>query len=134
MKVGSIMTGRVITVGMDDSLEKIGELLENVEFHHLLVVDRGRLVGIVSDRDFLRAISPFLGTLSEQTRDLSTLKKRVHQIMTRKLITVRKGTPIETAAKLLLENNISCLPVTSPHGAVQGIVTWKDILRSYAKK
>ena len=134
MTVASIMTGRVITVRMDDSLGKIRELLQNVQFHHLLVVERGRLVGIVSDRDFLRAVSSFLGTPSEQTRDLDTLDKKAHQIMTRKLITVDKDTSIEAAAKLLLENNTSCLPVTSPQGEIEGIVTWKDILRSYAKK
>ncbi len=131
MKVASIMAERVLKVRMDDSIGTIRNILEHVEFHHLLVVKGRELVGILSDRDVLRAISPFLGTLSEEQRDMSILNRKVHQIMTRNPITVDKDTSIETAASLLLENNISCLPVVSPEGWIEGIVTWKDILRSY---
>ncbi len=48
-------------------------------------------------------------------------------------ITVDAETSIEKASNLLLENNISCLPVISPQGSVEGIVTWKDILKFYSK-
>jgi len=116
---------------MDDTIGTLREIFENVEFHHLLVVDGRQLVGIISDRDVLKAISPFLHTLSEHTRDLSILNRKAHQIMTRKPITVSKDTRIEAAASLLLKNNISCLPVTSPEGKINGVVTWKDVLRFY---
>jgi acetoin utilization protein AcuB len=79
-------------------------------------------------------VSPFIGKLSENPRDISILDRRVHQIMTKKVITVEKSTSIESAANLLLENNISCLPVTSTDGEIEGVVTWKDILASYVKK
>ncbi len=133
LKVASIMTENVLKVKMDDSIGTIREILEKVEFHHLLVVEGLKLVGILSDRDILKEISPFLGTLSEEERDETILNKRIHLIMTRKLITVDKDTDIDTAASLLLDNNISCLPVISPEGEIQGIVTWKDILRFYAR-
>ncbi len=133
MKVASFMTEKVLKVRMDDSIGTIRDILENVEFHHLLVVEGRKLVGIMSDRDVLKAISPFLGTLSEKSRDVAILNKKVHQIMTRKPITVDKDTDIDTAASLLLDNHISCLPVTSPEGEVQGIVTWKDILALYVR-
>ena len=131
MKVASIMTEKPVKVRMDDSIGTIREILENVEFHHLLVVEDRKLVGIMSDRDVLKAISPFMGTLSEKSRDEAILNRRVHLIMTRKPITVDKDTDIGTAATLLLDHNISCLPVTSPGGEVQGIVTWKDVLGFY---
>ncbi len=134
MRVASIMTEKVLKVRMDDSIGTMREILENIEFHHLLVVEDRKPVGIISDRDILRVISPFLDTLSEHERDLSILNKKVHQIMTRTLITVDKDTSIETASSLLLENNISCLPVISPNGEIDGIVTWKDILRFYHQK
>jgi len=134
MKVASIMTEKPLKVGMDDSIGTIRQILENVEFHHLLVVEGRKLVGIMSDRDVLKAISPFLGTLSEKSRDEAILNKRVHLIMTRKPITVDKDTDVDTAATLLLDHGISCLPVTSPEGEVQGIVTWKDILRFYVRR
>ena len=134
MRVESIMTEKVLKVRLDDSIGTMREILENVEFHHLLVVEGRKLVGILSDRDILRVISPFLHSLSEHERDLTILNKKVHQIMTRKPITVNKDTSIESASSLLLEKNISCLPVTSPKGEIDGVVTWKDILRFYLQK
>ncbi len=133
MKISSIMTRRVVTVEMDDSLHTIREIFHNVKFHHILVVDGQKLVGVISDRDFIRALSPFLDTPSENKRDANTLNKRAHQIMSRTLITVDAETSIEKANNLLLENNISCLPVISPNGSIEGIVTWKDILKFYLK-
>ncbi len=131
MKVESIMMVEVFIVRMDDTIGTIHEILKRAEFHHLLVVEDRKLVGIISDRDTLRTISPFIGKLAEHPRDMSILDRKVHQIMTRKVITVEKSTSIETAANLLLKNNISCLPVTSTNGEIEGIVTWKDILRSF---
>ena len=134
MTVGSIMSGKVVTVGMDDSLETVRALFEQVRFHHLLVVgEKWRLLGVISDRDLLKAVSPFVDTLSETTRDRATLEKRVHQIMSRKPITVSRETSIADAAALLLEEGVSCLPVTSPEGEVEGIVTWKDLLTAFFK-
>jgi acetoin utilization protein AcuB len=127
------MTRRVVTVEMDDSLQIISEIFENVKFHHILVVEKQKLVGVISDRDFIRALSPFLDTPAEEDRDTITLDKKAHQIMSRKLITVDAQTSIEEASNLLLENNISCLPVISPQGSVEGIVSWKDILKFYLK-
>ena len=131
MTVASIMTHKVVTVEMDDTLLTINMLFKHVKFHHLLVVENKKLVGVISDRDFLRTVSPFLKTVCETTRDRETLNKRAHQIMNRNPITVYPETSIETAANLLLEKNISCLPVVSSHGSIEGIVTWKDILKFY---
>ena len=133
MKVKAIMTEKVLKVRMDDSIGTIRNILEHVEFHHLLVVKGRELVGILSDRDVFRVISPFLGTLSEESRDMTLLTRKIHQIMTRNPITVDKDTSIEDAANLLLNKNISCLPVVSPKRQIKGIVTWKDILGFYTK-
>ena len=134
MKVESIITSEAFVVRMDDTIGTIHEILKRAEFHHLLVVKGRKLVGIISDRDTLKIISPFIGKFSEHSRDVSILDRKVHQIMTRKVITVEKSTSIETAANLLLDNNISCLPVTSTAGEIEGVVTWKDILGSYMNR
>lgn len=131
MSVASIMTRRVVTVEMDDTLLTIRMIFQYAKFHHLVVVEDRKPVGVICDRDFLKAASPFIGKRIETTRDLDTLKRRAHQIMTRNPVTVYPETGIETAADLLLENNISCLPVISSQGQVVGIVTWKDILQFY---
>jgi acetoin utilization protein AcuB len=96
-------------------------------------VEGNKLVGVISDRDVLKAVSPFVGTLSEHTHDLVTLNKKAHQIMNHKPITVFKDTSIHAAANIMLDNDISCLPVVSLEDEVEGIVTWKDFLKYYLK-
>jgi acetoin utilization protein AcuB len=121
MVLGSIMTARVVTVEMDDRLEIVKEIFDTMNFHHLLVVDENkRLSGVVSDRDLLRAISPYVGSVAETARDLATLNKRVHQIMTRRPVT------------LLLAHRISCIPIVDEESKPVGIVSWRDLLRALA--
>ena len=131
MTVESIMTTRLVTVEMDDPLKVIGDIFRQVKFRHLLVLDDGVLVGVISDRDFFKEISPYIGTFSETNRDRATLEKRAHQIMTRYPVVASKETPIRTAAQLLLEKRVSCLPVVGPKKDVLGIITWKDLLQAF---
>lgn len=126
------MTRQVTTIGMDDTLAAIQRIFERVRFHHLLVVSEDHeVVGVISDRDLLKELSPYLNTPSEQRRDLSTLKKKAHQIMSRQLVSGLPMTTIKEAACLLMEHSISCLPVLDENGALVGIVTWKDILKFF---
>jgi acetoin utilization protein AcuB len=119
---------------MDDSLRTINEIFDNVRFHHLLVVEDDELCGIISDRDILRASSPFQNTLSEQNRDVAILRKRAHQIMSRNPITITKEASSEDAIRLMLQENISCLPIISSDGQIEGIITWKDLLNAYSQQ
>ncbi len=123
MIVATIMTRKVVTVEMDYSIQIIRDIFKNFEFHHILVLENQKLAGVISDRDLI----------DREDRDTITLDKKAHEIMSRKLITVDAQTSIEKASDLLLENNISCLPVISHHGNVEGIVSWKDILKFYSK-
>jgi CBS domain-containing protein len=71
MDVGSIMTTRVVSVEMDDRLDVVKKIFDTLKFHHLLVVDTGgKLKGVVSDRDLLRALSPYVGSAAENARDI----------------------------------------------------------------
>ena len=128
--IGRIMPTTVVTIEMADSLEVVRDIFKKVRFHHLLVVDNDRLVGIISDRDMLKAVSPFVGTMSETTRDQATLNKRAHQIMSHHPVTVRSSCTLQEAAELMLARGVSCLPITTVGGEVLGIVTWKDVLRA----
>jgi acetoin utilization protein AcuB len=130
MNVDAIMSREPVTVGMDDDLHRVKDLFELYRFHHLLVLLGERLVGVISDRDLLRASSPFIGRGSERPQDVATLNRRIHQIMTRNLVVVAPETPVEDAARLMLDKRVSCLPVVTAEGHVLGIVTWRDQLRS----
>jgi acetoin utilization protein AcuB len=123
MNVASIMTRNVLTVEMDYSIQIIRDIFKNFEFHHILVLENHKLIGVISDRDLI----------DREERDTITLDKKAHEIMSRNLIAVDVETSIEKASDLMLENNISCLPVISPQSSVEGIVSWKDILKFYSK-
>ena len=134
MKLENIMTTRVATLEMDDSLATAKEIFENTKFHHLPVLEGGALRGIISDRDLWRNLSPFLHTASERSQDIHTLKKRVHQIMTREVITATRETNLTDAVQSLMTNHISCLPVVSTDGKLEGIVTLRDLLKALVKQ
>jgi acetoin utilization protein AcuB len=130
MDVGSIMTARVVTVEMDDRLEVVKKIFDTLKFHHLLVVDdRKKLTGIVSDRDLLKALSPHIGSAAETARDIATLDKRVHQIMSRKPLTLHPGADVSEAVALFLENRISCIPIVNPDFKPVGILSWRDVMK-----
>jgi len=131
LRIGEIMNTRVVTVEQDDTLRTVSGIFSKERFHHLLVVQKYKLRGIISDRDLLKAMSPFLGTNSEDRRDVAILDKRAHQIMSRLPVTIAKETPLKSAVDLCLTKNVSCLPVVAPEGDVEGIVTWKDLIRVY---
>ena len=131
MSVEKIMSKTVVTVEMDDSLRVVKEIFDNTRFHHLLVVESGKLVGVISDRDLLKAISPHIGTMSETAKDLATLtKRRVHQIMTRKPVVLGQNTRIFDAIEIFNNNKISCIPVVDDAFKPIGMISWRDILKA----
>jgi acetoin utilization protein AcuB len=130
--VEKIMSPHVLSVDMDVSLKEIREIFEHVRFHHILVLDNERLVGIISDRDLLKAVSPYASTQSERPRDAATLRKRVHQFMTRKPISIGVDSSVLEAIRSFIDHKVSCLPVLNQDGSIAGILTWRDILQAIA--
>jgi acetoin utilization protein AcuB len=132
MFVSDIMTKNPVSIDLDQSVEDMRRLLRKFPVHHLLVVDAKRLVGIISDRDLLGALSPFLGTPVERREDVATLRKRVHQIMSRQPFTVTESTAVEECARLMLTRRVSCLPVVRGDLVPVGVVTSHDVLNYVA--
>jgi len=128
MKAQDIMVKDVICVEMDERLPNVKEIMETNGFHHLPVIEKGQLVGIISDRDLLRLISPFIDSVSEQPRDLDTLNRAAHQVMTRQPITVKAHTSVEDIVAWLKKVDISCLPVIDDENHVIGIISWRDLV------
>jgi len=129
MIIEKIMSKNVVTVEMDDSLKVVKDIFDNTRFHHLLVVESGILFGVISDRDLLKALSPNIGTISETTRDLATLNKRAHQILTRKPITLSPKSGIYNAIEIFNNHSISCIPVVDEEHKPIGLISWRDILK-----
>lgn len=129
MAIAKIMTRNLITVSPDDTIEKMEKILNKLPIHHLLVVENNQLLGVVSDRDVLKVLSPYLNTKVQTEKDLFTLTRKAHQIMSRELITIRPSATIQEAARCLIDNNVSLLPVTNEEGEPVGVLSWKDVMR-----
>jgi acetoin utilization protein AcuB len=130
LRVAEIMSREIVTVLADDDLLTARALFDRHKFHHLMVTENGRLIGVISDRDLLRNLSPFVGRLSERSQDIRTLYRRVHQMMTRAPVTVTSDALVTDAVNLMLSSKISCLPVVSFDGRPVGIVTIRGVLRA----
>ncbi|EWH11725.1 signal transduction protein [Catenovulum agarivorans DS-2] len=123
------MSGKVVSVEMDDSLAEVKRIFDNAEFHHLVVLSDYKLVGVISDRDLLKALSPNLDSAGVTARELACLNKKAHQIMSRNPITLLPTATIKQAVRIFNQHKISCIPIVDPDNKVQGIVTWRDVMR-----
>ena len=130
MLVKGWMTTDVITVSEDTPMMKASIIMKENKIRSLPILNKkGKLVGIVSDRD-LRDASPSKATsldVHELNYLISTIK--VENLMTRNLVVVRPDETVEFAAILMLENKISSLPVINDKGSLIGIITQTDIFR-----
>jgi acetoin utilization protein AcuB len=88
-----------------------------------------QLIGIVSVKDYFKALSPVMDSASENTVELYMQSRKVRQVMSSPVISVSQDLGILQAAALLVERNISCLPVVDVQQRLIGIVSWKDIMR-----
>jgi acetoin utilization protein AcuB len=134
MKIASIMTKGFVSVSLDDNLLTIKNIFEYASFHHLLVVDNKKLSGVISDRDLLKALSPYIGTAGELARDLATLNKKAHQIQNRKLITLTPDANAFDAIDIFNHTNTSCIPIVDNNNMPVGILTWRDIMKVLGKR
>lgn len=128
MNVGRRMSHPVITVPPEMQITKAHELMSVEKVHRLPVVKNGKLVGIISEQDILKAYPSTVTTLAvwEVTSLLEKIK--VKDVMNKQVSTVQENTPIEQAARLLADNKIGSLPVMRGDELV-GIITETDLFR-----
>ncbi len=129
MSIQKMMTTKLISVAPTDTVGRMNEILSKLPIHHLLVVEEGELVGVVSDRDVLRCMSPFVNTHVEDEKDRFTTQRMAKQIMTRDPVTINVSEGILSAARSMLDNKVSLLPVVNDQGTLIGVLSWKDVLR-----
>jgi acetoin utilization protein AcuB len=134
MKLADIMTPKVVTVEKSNSLWEVKMIFENTKFHHLLVTDNNQLVGMLSDRDYLKAVSPKLGTKEQTASDTESLNQRVHSIMKTDLHTLNPDSSLFDAMKLFNDYSISCIPIIDNSNQIEGILSWRDIFKMIYKK
>lgn len=127
----TLMSRRLVTLDMDDSLTKVKAIFDTENFHHLIVVEGNRMTGIISDRDYLRTLNPHFETALETTKDRPYLQKRAHQIMIRNPVSVTVNEKIKGIINLLNKKNIPCVPVVDKDNTPVGFISWRDILKIF---
>jgi CBS domain-containing membrane protein len=126
--VADLMNPDVLTIDETDDLGLAASIFQVGRIRHLPVVDaEKRLVGVVTERDMLRAWA----TIGEAMGRLT----RVAEGMTREVSVVMPGTPMRQALELMLARKFGCLPVVDPSDRqkVVGIVTEADAVRFAAR-
>jgi len=124
------MTQNVITVDANDSVVNATKKLKENNIRMLPVIKKGKLVGIVTDRDLKRASASNATTLEVHELLYLISKIKVKDIMTKKPITVPFDFTIEEAAEILMKNKISGVPVVDGRNQISGIVTQNDLFRA----
>jgi acetoin utilization protein AcuB len=117
MQIVNLMTPDPIAINPDDTLANAKASMDDGRFRRLPVVEDGRLVGILTERD----IREHLGYLGST---------RVNAAMRTALITVTPYDTVETAAQLMLKHKIGGLPIAAG-GKLVGIVTTSDLLKAF---
>ena len=125
------MSHPVITVHPEMSMQDALNLMHKEQIRRLPVVDkRGKLVGIVSERDLLHASPSEVTSLSVWEITYLLSKITVDRIMTPEVITISEDTPIEEAALIMADNKIGGLPVVRDKEVV-GIITETDLFKIF---
>lgn len=128
-RVKDIMTRKVAVLHEEENLELADYAMKTFHFRHIPVVEGNKLVGLITERDILRASISSLDEDYELRNDNLKRYRFVREMMTLVVHTVRPETPLFEAASLLQEKKVGCLPVTEDDDTLVGIVTHSDFLR-----
>ena len=132
MNVRDLMQGEVATLRVTDNLGLADDIMELGRIRHLPVMKGNKLVGIVSQRDLLRAaVSSVLGMRRSTERDWLQ-KIPVRDVMSKKVVTIAPGASIRDATALMLKKRIGCLPVLD-RDALVGLLSETDCLGYLAR-
>lgn len=113
----------ILTVEADDSLARVKRIMQGHPIHHVPVLERGKLVGIISTSDLLRHTS---GGVDDAALDEDV---KARNVMETSLVTLRPRDPLLKAALLLTREQFGSLPVVDDEGELIGILTIRDLLR-----
>jgi len=128
MRVEDVMTREVVALAPEDTLRTAVNAVQRNRIRHIPIVEDGRLVGIVTDRDIKRATPSVHGGASQDDFNRLLDELTLAQVMTRDPLTVRPGTSVKDAVALLIDRKYGALPVVEGEKLV-GILSDIDFLR-----
>ncbi len=134
MKVKELMTKKVITVHPEENVDRVFFLFHFERIRHIPVLEKGKVVGIISDRDIKKILGPRKETLEKPDgTSISISTRRVRNIMRRRVVTIGPKDKASDAAAIMVKRKIGALPVIDKNGKLAGIITATDILKAFVK-
>ncbi len=130
MFVGDRMSRPVISVAAEAPINDVLAMFKQEHIRRAPVISKGKLVGIVSETDLLNASPSDVSTLSVWEMNYLISKVKVKDVMTKKVVTVDRETPIEEAARVMADQKIGGLPVMD-RGKVVGMITETDLFKVF---
>jgi len=128
LTVRDIMSAEVVTLEKEENLELAQAIMRLGRLRHLPVVDDGKLVGLVTHRDILRASASVMASFAEHEQRALLAAVKVEDIMHEKVGTASPEALLRDVARQMLDKKWGCLPVVE-EGKLIGIVTEADFLR-----
>lgn len=130
MYVRNSMTSNPYTVSPDATIAETLELMREKKVHRVPVLEKDRLVGIITERKLLEVSPSPATTLSVFEINYLLSKTKVGSLMTKDVVTVRPDTLLEEAARLMSDKDIGALPVLE-NGRLVGIITESDLFDAF---
>jgi CBS-domain-containing membrane protein len=130
--VSDIMTVEVTTLGRNDSLQVAKDIMTLGRVRHFPVVDEGKVVGVVSQRDLYKASLGSVMKYGEKAQRAFAEGIAIKEVMNSPVMTIAPHASVQEAARLMMEKKIGCLPVLEGPKLV-GIVTETDMLKLVAQ-
>lgn len=131
MFVANRMAKNPVTVSPDTPVDEAALAMKKGHFRRLPVVEDGKLVGFLSDKDIMRVAPSPATTLSRYEARSLLAKLKIGDIMNKEVISVGEDATIEEAALIMYNHKIGGLPVVSSVGAVVGVITETDIFKTF---
>jgi len=126
--VREIMMGSPVSLKPEDTLDLANDVISLGRIRHIPVVENGRLMGLLSERDLIGAAATQIFGLKQKSKSALLKSVLIKDVMKKKVITVTPDTRIREAVHLMAEKKIGCLPVLSD-GTLVGLVTTTDVLK-----
>ncbi|MDX1648583.1 MAG: CBS domain-containing protein [Myxococcota bacterium] len=131
-RVRDIMQRKLVTISASERLSTVEDIMTLGHVRHMPVVQGGRLVGVLSERDLLRASLSHLPIHRDDERRAFLHAVEIAGVMSAPPIVIEPGATIEEAALIMAEKKIGCLPVLEDDRMV-GMITETDVLRWVAR-
>jgi len=131
MEVNEIMHTDVAVLTPQSSLRDVAELMRERDVRHVPILESGKIVGIVSDRDIRLYVADLFQSQGETEIEANRRALTIRNIMQTKPLQVDPSADVDEVVDLLLEYRIGAVLVSDSEGTLRGIVSYEDILRAY---